>query len=145
MSSILFYSETCPISKKILNTIKSYNLQSQFVLKQVEKLNTVDLINAGVEVIPTIINNYVYYEENEGLDFVLGLVQYIKYNQSANKVITEENLINDENEKCVICMGEFEVGEVVQTFYCTHKFHKECATIWRKKKNCCPSCNKSLN
>lgn len=144
MSSILFYRQTCPTSKKIVNTIKTYNLQNQFTMRDVEELTDLDLINSGVEVVPTIINNYVYYEETEGLDFIMSLVQYIKYNQQVNKIVTTENLIQDGEEKCAICMGEFEVGETIQTFYCTHKFHKECATSWRKKKNCCPTCNKSL-
>lgn len=145
MSSILFYNKNCQTSKKIVNTINSYKLQNEFVMRDVEQLTDEDLINSGVEIIPTIINNYVYYEDVEGLDFILSLVQYIKYSQQANKIVTTENLIEDDDEKCAICMGEFEIGETIQTFYCTHKFHKECATSWRKKKNCCPTCNKSLN
>ena len=69
----------------------------------------------------------------------------MKYSQNANLVSTSENLILNEDEKCAICMGEFEVGETVQTFYCSHKFHKECSITWRKTKNSCPTCGKSLN
>lgn len=143
---ILFYSDSCQMSKKIVNTINAYKLQSMFTMRQVEKLENIDLINAGVEIIPTVIdsNTLMYYEESEGLDLVIGLAQYVKYNQSANKIVTSENFIEDEEEKCAICMGEFEVGESVHTFFCSHKFHKECSTIWRKKKNCCPTCSKSL-
>lgn len=145
MSSILFYNKICPMSKKIINTINLHKLQDLFILKDVGTLTNLDLINSGVEVIPTIINNNVYYEDAEGLDFIVSLIQYMKYSSQANKVITSENLIEDVDEKCAICMGEFEIGEIVQTFYCTHRFHKDCVISWRQKKNCCPTCNKSLN
>lgn len=144
MSSILFYSDVCPTSKKLLGIITNYKLQTMFIMRPVEKLTNLDLVNAGVEVIPTIVNNNFYYEENEAMDFIMSLIQYMKYNQSANKIVTSENMVEDEEEKCGICMGEFEVGETIQTFYCSHKFHKECSDMWRKKKNCCTICNKPL-
>lgn len=145
MSSILYHSKTCQISKKIINMINTYNLKQQFTINDVETLTNLDLINSGVEIIPTIVNNYVYYEGSECFDFIASLVQYIKYANQVNKITTTENLVEDSEEKCAICMGEFEIGESIQTFFCTHKFHKECSTSWRKKKNCCPTCNKSLS
>ena len=144
MSSIFFYSQTCPISKKLLGIIYNFKLQQMFTMKQIENLTNLDLINAGVEIIPTIINNNFYHEENECMDFVMSLIQYMKYNQNSNKIVTSENMVKNDEDTCGICMGEFEVGETVQTFYCSHKFHKECSDIWRKKKNCCSICNKSL-
>lgn len=147
MSSLLFYSGNCKICKSLLATIKSNKLEKYFILKQIEEIDIIDIteiINAGIEIVPTIVNNNFYYEKEECNDFVISLTQYIKYSVAANMIITTENLILNEEEKCVICMGSFEVGESVQTFYCTHKFHKECSITWRKTKNICPTCGKSM-
>lgn len=144
MSSLLFFSEECDMCKKLLHTIKTHKLDKNFDMRQVEMMSAEDFVNSGIEVVPTIINNNFYYEREECYDFINGMVQYIKYSQTANMITVSENMIEDENEKCAICMGEFQICEIVHTFYCEHKFHKECSVTWRKTKNNCPCCGKSL-
>ena len=144
MSSLLFYSSDCKTCKTLLATIKANKLEKHFMMKQIEEIEISEIINSGIEAVPTIINNDFYYEKEECNDFVTGLVQYIKYSQNANMITTTENLISNDEEKCGICMGQFEIGESVHTFYCTHKFHKECSITWRKTKNSCPTCGKNL-
>lgn len=132
------------MSKSLIASIKTNKIEKHFVMKQIEKIEISEIINAGIVTVPTIINNDFYYENKECIDFITSLVQYIKYSTNANMITTTKNTILDENEKCAICMGEFEIGESLHTFYCSHKFHKECSTMWRKTKNSCPICSKSL-
>lgn len=144
MASLLFYSQDCKICKSLTNTIKINKLEKYFNMKQIEEVDIEDILIYGIESVPTIINDNFYYEKEECTDFVASLIQYLKYNHTANLIVTSENLIDNEDEKCAICMGSFEVGEKMHTFFCTHKFHQECSITWRKTKNTCPTCNKIL-
>ena len=45
-----------------------------------------------------------------------------------------------ENNNCVICLGDFEIGESVTTLPCLHRFHTECIKTWLKSNNHCPVC-----
>eukprot|EP01052_Picozoa_sp_SAG31_P054037 SAG31_NODE_14161_length_824_cov_1.028966_1_plen_152_part_00 len=44
-------------------------------------------------------------------------------------------------EKCSICLGEFEHGELVQALpTCTHIFHPDCIQSWLRVRHTCPLC-----
>ena len=45
-----------------------------------------------------------------------------------------------ENDTCIICLGEFNIGDSVTTLPCVHIFHTECIKTWLKSKNSCPVC-----
>ncbi|KAK2155239.1 hypothetical protein LSH36_245g01006 [Paralvinella palmiformis] len=42
--------------------------------------------------------------------------------------------------ECVICMGEFCVGDAVRYLPCMHIYHKECIDDWLMRSFTCPSC-----
>ncbi|KAI4385105.1 hypothetical protein MLD38_003166 [Melastoma candidum] len=45
------------------------------------------------------------------------------------------------NEECVICLAEFEDGEVCQVLAnCQHVYHRECIYEWMSRSSCCPIC-----
>ena len=140
-TTTIFYNETCSTSKKIISMINSFQLRKifPFELRSTQNLTNVDLMNFGIENIPTIINNNMYYENEECIEFIMDLTCYHGF----NKIVTSKILI-EEDEQCGICIGEFEIGDVAQTYYCNHKFHKDCSDIWRKQKNCCPMCMEAL-
>lgn len=145
MSSILFYSNECKISKSLIAKIKLNKLESYFVMKLIEEIEIEEILIYGIESVPTIINNGFYYEKEECDEFINGLIQYIKYSHVANLIVTSEiKTQHDDDDKCAICMGTFEIGQTIHTFFCTHKFHKDCSVIWRKTKNSCPICNKII-
>ncbi len=58
----------------------------------------------------------------------------VKYDESKAENFTEEN------KKCSICQCDFEDKEEIRIFVCLHRFHKECADAWLKKKDWCPLC-----
>ena len=45
-----------------------------------------------------------------------------------------------ENNNCIICLGEFDIGESVTTLPCVHLFHTDCIKNWLKSQNHCPIC-----
>lgn len=50
----------------------------------------------------------------------------------------------EEVDKCAICLGEFEDGDMVKTLPCYHLFHTECVDRWLKVNKTCPFCKKSI-
>ena len=53
-------------------------------------------------------------------------------------ILTEKK--DGENNECIICLSEFEVGDSITTLPCVHIFHNECIKNWLKNNNHCPIC-----
>ncbi|KAM0058691.1 putative chromatin regulator PHD family [Helianthus debilis subsp. tardiflorus] len=47
---------------------------------------------------------------------------------------------NEDEEICVICLREYQVGEMIGTLRCKHGYHQECITNWLMQKSECPMC-----
>lgn len=47
---------------------------------------------------------------------------------------------NNHQEKCTICLSEFETGEDVRRLPCMHLFHSDCVDKWLKTNKKCPIC-----
>ncbi|XP_052776619.1 RING finger protein 11-like [Mya arenaria] len=43
-------------------------------------------------------------------------------------------------KECVICMGDFSVGEQLRILPCMHSYHKDCIDDWLMRSFICPSC-----
>ncbi|KAL4236887.1 RING finger protein 11 [Mactra antiquata] len=43
-------------------------------------------------------------------------------------------------KECVICMGDFAVGEPLRILPCMHSYHKDCIDDWLMRSFTCPSC-----
>ena len=57
----------------------------------------------------------------------------------------EKNVnLNEDYKKCSICQCDFELNEEVRIINCMHRYHKECADAWLKKKSWCPLCRKNV-
>lgn len=44
------------------------------------------------------------------------------------------------NRECVICMGEFIIGDPVRFLPCMHIYHTDCIDDWLMRSFICPSC-----
>lgn len=42
--------------------------------------------------------------------------------------------------ECVICMGEFMVGDALRYLPCMHTYHRKCIDDWLMRSLTCPSC-----
>jgi len=61
------------------------------------------------------------------------------------KDIVEEDLGEDKNITCAICLDDFEVGSQVRHLPCNHEFHQVCIDPWLMKHNrFCPVCKMGL-
>merc|ERR1711916_41091 len=47
---------------------------------------------------------------------------------------------DEEDRKCVICLGEYEEGDDLRRLGCGHNFHIECVDEWLKRNFTCPLC-----
>jgi len=47
---------------------------------------------------------------------------------------------DDTDNKCLICISEYEEGEQVRTLPCFHRFHSDCIDRWLANSTSCPIC-----
>ena len=52
---------------------------------------------------------------------------------------------NSENNKCVICLSDFQIGEQESTLPCLHFFHSNCIEKWISEKKWCPICKYDIS
>jgi ankyrin repeat protein len=48
------------------------------------------------------------------------------------------------NEKCPICLSEFELDDTICNLKCNHIFHDNCIESWIEKVECCPMCRREI-
>jgi hypothetical protein len=92
--------------------------------------------------------------ENQNVDPILEL-SMISFNsddtyERGNNMLDKYHLIErkfgdkefcEQKQKCVICLEEYVVGDIIIIFPCLHSFHKQCIYNWFNKKETCPLCN----
>mmetsp|Transcript_16775 Transcript_16775/g.27550 ORF Transcript_16775/g.27550 Transcript_16775/m.27550 type:complete len:291 (-) Transcript_16775:87-959(-) len=52
--------------------------------------------------------------------------------------------MSKEDAVCVICLGEYEVGEYVRTLPCKHAYHSSCIDRWLIINRNCPLCQRNI-
>ena len=61
-------------------------------------------------------------------------------NSLREQVITSDDLIEENNKECLICLDENRLGGKAVKLPCGHLYHKECITEWLRKQGSCPVC-----
>ena len=98
--------------------------------------------------------SYVIEESDLDLIHILGSLNSLFKSDDTinrrNKILDKYNLIerkfgdrefDENNKKCVICLEDYCVGDIIIFFPCLHSFHKKCICNWFQKKETCPLCN----
>ena len=71
------------------------------------------------------------------------------YNESTSRAPPAESEEDDESkedEKCPICLGNFQDEEMVIVLpRCSHIFHTLCIKEWMKRASSCPTCRAPMN
>lgn len=60
-------------------------------------------------------------------------------------VINKERKPSDSNNRCIICLSEFQVGEKESILPCLHIFHSSCIETWINNKQWCPICKYDIS
>ena len=55
-------------------------------------------------------------------------------------IIKEENKLNNNNYKCMICLSNFKIGDKESILPCLHIFHSKCIEKWILRAKTCPIC-----
>ena len=61
-----------------------------------------------------------------------------------SSTITEKKEGEGENNNCIICLSNFDIGDNVTSLPCLHMFHTECIKSWLQSKNHCPVCKLNI-
>lgn len=56
----------------------------------------------------------------------------------------DPNTPSGEEEKCIICIVEYEDQETIRKLPCSHLFHHDCIDTWLVQKNSCPVCKRQI-
>ena len=91
------------------------------------------------EILNKLLNDSILNKEKEDENYK----EILKYIPSST--INEPKNASDNNNKCVICLSEFQIGEKESTLPCLHIFHSNCIEKWITQKRWCPVCKYNLN
>lgn len=47
-------------------------------------------------------------------------------------------------DRCAICLGDVEAGDVIKHLRCNHSFHDTCIDAWLTKRAICPICKSDV-
>ena len=59
--------------------------------------------------------------------------------------IRVEDITNEDDSICSICLDSFKLGEKARVTSCMHKFHLPCIDNWLMRKGSCPNCLTKFN
>jgi hypothetical protein len=130
---------------------------SQWIILMLESLITFNKIPYSTKFIFNIPNNLKYKERiyisekitNIGISsiiacFAFGFGVFGKYSPKDifQDIVFEETLKNI-NNKCCICLNNFDINIENKLSECNHLFHKDCIDKWFHNNKRCPLCNYS--
>ena len=78
-----------------------------------------------------IINNLDLRSKNKDLNTILKFLPVWE---------VRENKKHENNNNCVICLNDFDIGDIISALPCCHVFHTECIENWMKNELTCPVC-----
>lgn len=61
-----------------------------------------------------------------------------------NVQVTADDLLEETNKECAICLEEQEIGHTACKLPCGHLFHRTCILSWLEKQCTCPTCRFEL-
>ena len=61
-----------------------------------------------------------------------------------SSTIREKKEGEGDNNNCIICLNDFDVGDKVTSLPCLHMFHTDCIKSWLQSKNHCPICKYTI-
>ncbi|KAJ6239360.1 hypothetical protein M0813_25245 [Anaeramoeba flamelloides] len=59
--------------------------------------------------------------------------------------IYQKGSLPKDQQTCIICYSSYQVGDIIRTLPCLHKFHDQCIDKWLENNNTCPICKFKIN
>ena len=66
------------------------------------------------------------------------------FNKNLSKITVNDNILNNYDNLCSICLIDFKKEEKIIKLNCNHMYHKECIEKWFLKNSNCPFCRKEI-
>lgn len=80
------------------------------------------------------LSDFSHYDYLSLTDIIINDIDIVDYTVS----------IENNSEKCIICLETLEISEVCKMKNCIHIFHKKCIKNWLNIKHNCPTCRTSI-
>jgi len=80
-----------------------------------------------------------FCKRDDNNDAPVNCIKTIRYKKSSSF-----RKANCGNERCTICLEDFNKNEEIQLAPCNHGYHKECLANWLTVKSSCPMCQARL-
>ena len=78
--------------------------------------------------------SFTHYDYLSLTDIIINDIDIVDYTVS----------IENNSDKCIICLETLEISEVCKMKNCIHIFHKKCIKNWLNIKHNCPTCRTSI-
>ena len=140
-NEIKFNLRRRPILTRIIEKDIISPFQNPNTLRNREINNNVNLRHTNVhiyerpELFSDDISLNISEKNDEDEDTYTKLISYIPVFNCKDKKKEKEN-----NNKCIICLSDFEIGDKKSTLPCLHFFHPDCIERWIKRQKYCPIC-----
>ena len=131
--------QTADVSETINQTIPDNNTTTYTETIELEPIVTSFTINS-LDNPGSILNSIRQNLRQEGVN-INNLLS-----KTSQTVITTQNFIEFESEKCSICNEKYELNNIIRVInQCNHKFHSNCVDQWFSRHSTCPICRTDLN
>ncbi len=133
------------------NLNRLYNIHLSYINSIIHNQGIIDNINNNNQNLPQTerVNNE-RIDRNRNQNMRLNSNRNIRIGLTQNEIDripneTFNNQFNYENIKCIICLNEFKNGDLLKRLGCLYIFHKNCITLWLRRKKVCPIDNHRVN
>jgi len=114
------------ISLLFVNTYKTIYYNTRIRIHRQNELERLERVNRLQRIVMTnILPRYV-------------IIKNIKIKEYT---LNENNLDND---RCPICLEDYNIGDTLNELICNHFYHKKCINNWIISNNNCPICRSSI-
>ena len=136
------------LNEKIEKTIKKHEINIEKI-KKLQKENEDRLLEIERKI------NEIKSESitiSQRLDNIFPFIIRLSDSRNNEEILNKleevefnDQFINKEEIRCIICLGNFSIGDKISYLPCIHFFHSSCIKNWIRRKNKCPICNNVIN
>ena len=125
-NNFVFLLYVLGISLLFINTYKTIYYNTRIRIHRQNELERLERVNRLHRLVMTnILPRYV----------IIKNIKIKEYTLNENK---------HDNERCPICLEDYNIGDILNELICNHFYHKKCINNWIISNNNCPICRSSI-